>query len=55
MTLDNPVYRVWGFSLMKGKLDSVLLRRLSVAATSIGNHNYGASDHKWLVADVVLS
>ncbi len=55
VTLDNPIYRVLGLSLMKGKLDWLLLRRLSVGATAIGNHNYGASDHKWLSADVTFA
>ncbi|KAK9820602.1 hypothetical protein WJX72_012209 [[Myrmecia] bisecta] len=52
-TLDNPSYRIFRVSLMKGKLDWLLLRRLKAVATSIGNHDYKASDHKWLAADVV--
>lgn len=54
VTLDNPACRVMGVSLMKGKLDWLLLRRLAVAATAIGNHSYAASDHKWLSADVAF-
>lgn len=54
VTLDNPRYRWFGLSLMKGKLDWVLLRRLRVAAQSIGNHEYQLSDHKWLAAEVAL-
>lgn len=54
MTLDNPAYRVMGVSLMKGKLDWLLLRRLAVTATGMGNHDYSASDHKWLSADVTF-
>lgn len=54
MTLDNPQYRWFGLSLMKGKLDWVLLRRLRVAAQAVGNHGYELSDHKWLSADVAL-
>ncbi len=39
----------------EGKLDWVLLRRLEVASKGIGNHDYAASDHKWLSADVRFS
>mmetsp|Transcript_8371 Transcript_8371/g.25104 ORF Transcript_8371/g.25104 Transcript_8371/m.25104 type:complete len:379 (+) Transcript_8371:2625-3761(+) len=52
ITLDNPAYKFWGISLMSGKLDWVLLRRLQAVNTGIGNHDYAASDHKWLSADV---
>ena len=52
ITLDNPKYRFFGFSLMAGKLDWVLLRRLTVKSSVVGNHDYSASDHKWLCADV---
>ena len=52
ITLDNPQYRCLGVPLMQGKLDWLLLRRLHVLGTSIGNHDYSASDHKWLCADV---
>lgn len=55
VTLDNPAYRYLGFSLMKGKLDWLLLRRMEVLDKSIGNHDYSASDHKWLSATVKLS
>ena len=55
VTLDNPAYKFLGFSLMKGKLDWLLLRRMSVSATAIGNHDYSASDHKWLSADVTFA
>ncbi len=55
VTLDNPAYRILGFSLMKGKLDWMLLRRMSVSATAMGNHDYSASDHKWLSADVTFT
>ena len=54
VTLDNPAYRYLGFSLMKGKLDWLLLRKLQVLNKSIGNHKYAASDHKWLSASVQL-
>jgi hypothetical protein len=40
---------------MKGKLDWLLLRRLAVSATDMGNHDYSASDHKWLSADVTFA
>ena len=55
MTLDNPAYRYFGFSLMQGKLDWLLLRSMQVLDTSIGNHDYSASDHKWLSASVSFS
>ena len=55
VTLDNPKFRLLGISLMKGKLDWVLLRRLTVTGTSVGNHDYSASDHKWLCADVTTT
>jgi hypothetical protein len=54
ITLDNPQYRILGLSLMQGKLDWLLLRRLKIGATGIGNHDYTASDHKWLSADVIF-
>ena len=54
VTLDNPAYRYLGFSLMKGKLDWLLLRKMQVLETSTGNHDYAASDHKWLSASVKL-
>lgn len=54
-TLDNPRYRVCGVPLMSGKLDWLLHRgALTVADSAIGNHDYSASDHKWLAADFVI-
>ncbi len=50
VTLDNPSWRIGGFSLMAGKLDWLLLRNLKVEGTDIGNHDYKSSDHKWLAA-----
>ena len=55
VTLDNPAYKVFGYSLMKGKLDWLLLRRLAVSTTDVGNHDYSASDHKWLSTDVTFA
>ena len=55
VTLDLPAYRYFGFHLMKGKLDWLLLHRLKVLEKDIGNHEYSASDHKWLSACVQLS
>jgi hypothetical protein len=52
ITLDNPKYRFWGVSLMRGKLDWVLLRRLAVVERAEGNVDYALSDHKWLSVDV---
>jgi hypothetical protein len=54
ITLDNPQYRFCGVPLMQGKLDWLLLRRLHVHGTSVGNHDFLKSDHKWLCADVSL-
>ncbi|GAB4817241.1 hypothetical protein N2152v2_004287 [Parachlorella kessleri] len=54
VTLDNPAYRWLGFSLMRGKLDWALLRRLRVHSTHVGNLDYGLSDHRWLAAEVSL-
>ena len=54
ITLDNKDYRIWGISLMEGKLDWLLLRRCRVESKDAGNHDYAASDHKWLSADVHL-
>lgn len=51
-TLDNPAYRWFGLSLMKGKLDWVLLRRMRATAQAVGNDDYSLSDHKWLAAEV---
>lgn len=54
-TLDNPRYRLCGVPLMSGKLDWLLHRGdLAVVDSAIGNHDFGASDHKWLAADFVL-
>jgi hypothetical protein len=54
-TLDNPTFRVFGFSLMAGKLDWLMYRgALTVSDAAMGNHDYSASDHKWLAADFVL-
>jgi hypothetical protein len=55
VTLDNPRYRWFGLSLMKGKLDWLLLRRLRVTTQATGNHGYELSDHKWLAAEVAFN
>jgi hypothetical protein len=52
VTLDNPAYRWFGMSLMRGKLDWALLRGMEVRATAIGNADYSLSDHKWLLVEV---
>lgn len=54
VTLDNKDYRFLGISLMSGKLDWMLLRRCIVRTKSVGNHNYIASDHKWLMTEIIL-
>lgn len=37
-----------------GKLDWVLMRGCNVVSKRMGNHDYSASDHKWLQVDVRL-
>lgn len=54
VTLDNPKYKVFGKSLMKGKLDWVLLRRMGVKNKWLRNEGYEWSDHKSMVVDVEL-
>lgn len=54
ITLDNPKYRLGPLSLMAGKLDWVLLRGCQVVGKTMGNADYAASDHKWLMVDVLL-
>jgi len=49
ITLVN--YRGW----FVGKLDWVLLRGLGVIHREIGNHDFSASDHKWMLVDVSLN
>ena len=55
ITLNNEQYRIFGFSLMAGKLDWMLLRRCQVMEKTVGNHDYAASDHKWLMTRVILT
>jgi hypothetical protein len=40
---------------MTGKLDWALLRGMHVVAKSMGNDDYSASDHKWLLVEVQLA
>jgi hypothetical protein len=54
VTLDNPKYRLGPLHLMAGKLDWVLLRGCRVLDKAMGNGDYSASDHKWLIVDVQL-
>lgn len=54
VTLDNPKYRLGPLHLMTGKLDWVLLRGCRVLGQAMGNGDYEASDHKWLLVDVLL-
>jgi len=39
---------------MAGKLDWVLVRGMRVLTKALGNHDYSASDHKWLLVEVML-
>ncbi|KAG7672843.1 hypothetical protein KSW81_001783 [Nannochloris sp. 'desiccata'] len=52
VTLDNPAYKLWGYSFMKGKLDWALLRRLRWIKKELGNLNYELSDHRWMLVEV---
>jgi hypothetical protein len=54
VTLDNPKYRLGPLHLMAGKLDWVLLRGCQVVGKGMGNYDYAASDHKWLMVKVLL-
>jgi len=46
ITLVN--YKGW----FTGKLDWVLLKGFGVVSKNIGNHDFSASDHKWMMVDV---
>ncbi|KAF9183682.1 hypothetical protein BGZ51_003860 [Haplosporangium sp. Z 767] len=48
LTLHNPNF----FGLLKAKLDYTLLRNLRCVGRHIGNHDFSASDHKWLLVEV---
>lgn len=52
-TLDHPSFRMLGVSLMEGKLDWLLHRGgFEAVDRGMGNHDYSASDHKWLAVDL---
>ncbi|KAF9319210.1 hypothetical protein BG003_009670 [Podila horticola] len=48
LTLHNPNF----FGILKAKLDYSLLMNLRCVGRSMGNHDYSASDHKWLMVEV---
>ncbi|KAG0354629.1 hypothetical protein BGZ54_001555 [Gamsiella multidivaricata] len=48
MTLHNPNF----FGILKAKLDYTLLMNLKCVERKVGNHDYSASDHKWLLVEV---
>ncbi|KAG0042369.1 hypothetical protein BGZ83_000550 [Gryganskiella cystojenkinii] len=50
LTLHNPAF----LGLLAAKLDYTLLRNLRCESRAIGNHDYSASDHKWLLVEVVF-
>lgn len=54
ITLDNPAYRLGPLHLMAGKLDWTLLKGVKVVSKQIGNSSYAASDHRWLLVEVLL-
>jgi len=51
VTLDNPRYKLFGISFMRGKLDWILLRQVAVEALREGNADFALSDHKWLLVE----
>lgn len=54
ITFDHYMYRWLNHRFMTGKLDWVLMRGCNVVSKRMGNHDYSASDHKWLQVDVRL-
>ncbi|KAF8976832.1 hypothetical protein BGZ46_007912 [Entomortierella lignicola] len=48
ITLHNPNF----FGLLKAKLDYTFLMNLKCVGRSMGNHDFSASDHKWLLVEV---
>ncbi|KAF9929074.1 hypothetical protein BGZ67_006605 [Mortierella alpina] len=48
LTLHNPNF----FGILKAKLDYSLLKNLRCVGRDMGNHDYSASDHKWLLVEV---
>ncbi|KAF9422528.1 hypothetical protein BGZ94_008544 [Podila epigama] len=48
LTLHNPNF----FGILKAKLDYTLLMNLRCVSREMGNHDYSASDHKWLLVEV---
>ena len=50
LTLHNPAF----LGLLSAKLDYTLLRNLRCERRAMGNHDYSASDHKWLLVEVVF-
>lgn len=52
ITLDNPKYKIIGKSLMKGKLDWVMVRRMEVKKKWLRNEEYEWSDHKSMIVEV---
>ncbi|KAG0201064.1 hypothetical protein BGX33_010539 [Mortierella sp. NVP41] len=48
LTLHNPNF----FGILKAKLDYTLLKNLRCVGRTMGNHDYSASDHKWLLVEV---
>ena len=51
---SDVTLRSW-YGMMQGKLDWLLVRHCKVIRIAMGNHDYSASDHKYLMADVVAS
>ncbi|ORX49179.1 hypothetical protein DM01DRAFT_1409638 [Hesseltinella vesiculosa] len=51
VTLHNPAY----FGLFRAKLDWTLVRNLVVQQRWVGNQDYSASDHQWLMVELDTS
>lgn len=54
ITLQEPKIGPFNLNLVAGKLDWLLVRDMKIVNTEIGNHDYAASDHKWLMATVLF-
>ncbi|GJJ74047.1 hypothetical protein EMPS_06405 [Entomortierella parvispora] len=50
LTLHNPAF----LGLLSAKLDYTLLKNLRCESRAMGNHDYSASDHKWLLVEVIF-
>ncbi len=49
---DATLWNYWG--LFQGKLDWTLFRHFHIEGKDMGNHDYKASDHKYLQVDATI-